>query len=385
MRAANASAAPPLPFPDCCRRHPAHGRDRGGAGRRARRRSAAPTSSSASSAIRARTCRISTSPASSTRRAATATRPSTSTSRSPTPASPSAPRSTGRGTSSSGSGAIAPTPVFATSAASGSPPRRSRRSSTKVATAMETTARVLSTYTAAGGTSRRRHEHGQLHAESDLHVSRGRPVVLPDDLRAHQQRPGHSADPSPRARSTSTSRRRRRRTRRCSSAKGGQQAVTISWPGVDSAVITDVLGYQVLCNRGGELQVFSDGTFEPGFQTCFKNITPDVRCCGARPALRLFAPAGADVAIVSGQDPAERHHLRRGGRRDRSERQRQRPGHPLRDRDQDQELLRRLPQRRRSAISAGARHRRPVHAGRGHDRHAAPWPASARGSRSPRS
>jgi hypothetical protein len=50
--------------------------------------------------------------------------------------------------------------------------------------------------------------------------------------------------------------------------EGGEQALTITWQGVDSAVITDLLGYQVLCNRGGDLQVFSDGAFKPGYLTC---------------------------------------------------------------------------------------------------------------------
>jgi hypothetical protein len=50
--------------------------------------------------------------------------------------------------------------------------------------------------------------------------------------------------------------------------QGGEQAVVVNWEGVDSSLITDMLGYQVLCNRAGELQVFSDGTFETGFQSC---------------------------------------------------------------------------------------------------------------------
>jgi hypothetical protein len=45
----------------------------------------------------------------------------------------------------------------------------------------------------------------------------------------------------------------------------GNQALTITWPPVDSAIYTDLLGYQILCNRGGELQVFDDGTFAPGY------------------------------------------------------------------------------------------------------------------------
>jgi hypothetical protein len=52
------------------------------------------------------------------------------------------------------------------------------------------------------------------------------------------------------------------------SAKGGDQALILSWEGVDLTTNIDLLGYQVLCNRAGELQVFSDGSFEPGFQSC---------------------------------------------------------------------------------------------------------------------
>jgi hypothetical protein len=52
------------------------------------------------------------------------------------------------------------------------------------------------------------------------------------------------------------------------SVSAGNQAVVINWPGVNSAITTDLLGYQVLCNRGGELQVFSDNTFGAGFQSC---------------------------------------------------------------------------------------------------------------------
>jgi hypothetical protein len=50
---------------------------------------------------------------------------------------------------------------------------------------------------------------------------------------------------------------------------GVNQAVVLSWPGIDSSVITDMLGYQVLCNRAGEFQVFGDGTFgDPGYLMC---------------------------------------------------------------------------------------------------------------------
>src|SRR5262249_15680611 len=50
--------------------------------------------------------------------------------------------------------------------------------------------------------------------------------------------------------------------------EAGNEAVVISWPKVDSSIVTDLLGYQVLCDRAGSLQVFNDGTFGAGFQEC---------------------------------------------------------------------------------------------------------------------
>jgi hypothetical protein len=49
---------------------------------------------------------------------------------------------------------------------------------------------------------------------------------------------------------------------------GGNEAVSISWTRIDSSITTDLLGYQVLCNRAGELQVFNNGAFGAGFQEC---------------------------------------------------------------------------------------------------------------------
>ena len=54
---------------------------------------------------------------------------------------------------------------------------------------------------------------------------------------------------------------------------GGNQALIVSWPALDTAVYTDLLGYQVLCDRAGELQVFNDGTFAPGFEQCVNGKT----------------------------------------------------------------------------------------------------------------
>ena len=51
-------------------------------------------------------------------------------------------------------------------------------------------------------------------------------------------------------------------------AAGGNEAVTVDWTAVDVTTVDDFLGYQVLCDRGGQLQVFPTGTFSPGFRTC---------------------------------------------------------------------------------------------------------------------
>ena len=53
---------------------------------------------------------------------------------------------------------------------------------------------------------------------------------------------------------------------------GGNQALIVNWQGVDTGLYPDLVGYQILCDRGGDLQVFSDGTFHPGFLSC---ETPD--------------------------------------------------------------------------------------------------------------
>jgi MYXO-CTERM domain-containing protein len=50
--------------------------------------------------------------------------------------------------------------------------------------------------------------------------------------------------------------------------EGGDEALVVRWPKVDQALYTDLLGYQLLCNRGGSLQVFPEGSFDPGFLSC---------------------------------------------------------------------------------------------------------------------
>jgi hypothetical protein len=52
------------------------------------------------------------------------------------------------------------------------------------------------------------------------------------------------------------------------SVVGGNQALIVNWQGVDTGLYPDLVGYQILCNRGGDLQVFPDGTFRPGFLSC---------------------------------------------------------------------------------------------------------------------
>ena len=49
---------------------------------------------------------------------------------------------------------------------------------------------------------------------------------------------------------------------------GGNEAVVVSWPSLDTSITPDLLGYQVLCDRGGTLQVFKSGTFGAGYTSC---------------------------------------------------------------------------------------------------------------------
>jgi len=52
------------------------------------------------------------------------------------------------------------------------------------------------------------------------------------------------------------------------SVAAGNQALIVKWTGIDSATYPDLVGYQVMCRRGADLQVFTNDTFDPGFQTC---------------------------------------------------------------------------------------------------------------------
>jgi hypothetical protein len=57
--------------------------------------------------------------------------------------------------------------------------------------------------------------------------------------------------------------------------EGGNQGLNVSWAKLDTALYTDLLGYQILCNRAGSLQVFNTGSFTPGFLTCPQTLGPN--------------------------------------------------------------------------------------------------------------
>jgi hypothetical protein len=135
---------------------------------------------------------------------------------------------------------------------------------------METNARVLSTYTVAGATTTT--DGGVFTPNPDCTLPTGIQsfsqtifVIInssqgsPQSIASRQI----SIDLTPPPQPTDVK------------AEGGHQAVNVSWTGVDSSLITDVLGYQVLCNRGGELQVFDDNTFEPGYSLCGNSVPAD--------------------------------------------------------------------------------------------------------------
>lgn len=81
-------------------------------------------------------------------------------------------------------------------------------------------------------------------------------------------------------------------------AQGGHQAVTISWTPVDLTTNRDLIGYQVLCNRAGEFQVFPDGTFDPGYASCATN--PGMGAEGLHPNFicsPLLAPSTSSFRV----------------------------------------------------------------------------------------
>jgi hypothetical protein len=52
--------------------------------------------------------------------------------------------------------------------------------------------------------------------------------------------------------------------------EAGDEALSVKWTQVDSTLYPDLFGYQILCQRADNLQVFKTGTFTPGFATCPK-------------------------------------------------------------------------------------------------------------------
>ena len=76
-------------------------------------------------------------------------------------------------------------------------------------------------------------------------------------------------------------------TQKTGSPGPGNEALIINWNPLDTSVYPDLLGYQVLCDRAGSLQVFNNGAFGAGFRTC--PTTP--------------LPAVADDAHILGLDP----------------------------------------------------------------------------------
>ena len=65
--------------------------------------------------------------------------------------------------------------------------------------------------------------------------------------------------------------------------QGGDEALVLNWQSVDQATTPDLLGYQILCSRAGQYQVFNEayaddggastGAFGAAFQTCPKTRT----------------------------------------------------------------------------------------------------------------
>ena len=257
---------------------------------------------------------------------------------------------------------------IATSAASASPARRCSLFLNDGRATMETDARdAQHVHGCRRRRRRRRHDTGgTLHAQSDLYVSEGIQsysqtiFVLLEQQRRERR--------SPRPRSQSLHRPHAAAPAGPAAAhrrSGGQQAVIINWPGVDSADITDLLGYQVLCNRGGR----AAGVLRRNVRARLPDLlqeptTPSPACwgwtrtssarrcwrrrrvrSGSRSCRTTSPTAWRSSPIDEAATPAS-------------------PGHPLRDADQDQELLRRLPRTdadRESRVGAG--HRRLLHAG----------------------
>ncbi len=128
--------------------------------------------------------------------------------------------------------------------------------------------------------------------------------------------------------------------------QGGDEALIMKWTDVDTSLTTDLLGYQILCSRADQYQVFKENEHrrwrDRPFQRRLRGLSFDPGRNGRRRLgshLRLFAAPVRGVGFLSGRDPAEPDHLRRRGGRRRQQRERQRPHRRLRHADQDAELL----------------------------------------------
>jgi hypothetical protein len=75
--------------------------------------------------------------------------------------------------------------------------------------------------------------------------------------------------------------------------EGGDEALMVGWQKLDTSVYPDLIGYQVLCNRGGSLQVFDSGSFSPGFTSAVSlvgsgQVTTDM-CVSSAPGTGIEA------------------------------------------------------------------------------------------------
>jgi len=60
------------------------------------------------------------------------------------------------------------------------------------------------------------------------------------------------------------------------SVKPGNEALIVNWASISSATTPDILGYQVLCDRAGQFQVFKNGTYAQGFSSCPTQVSNDL-------------------------------------------------------------------------------------------------------------
>jgi MYXO-CTERM domain-containing protein len=115
--------------------------------------------------------------------------------------------------------------------------------------------------------------------------------------------------------------------------RGGDEALVLNWQSVDQAIVPDLLGYQILCSRAGQYQVFkevpndaggtSSGPFGAAFQTCpatrtgigVEGLDPQFICSGLLSAQATsdrveilqndITYAAAVVAIDNSGNPSE--------------------------------------------------------------------------------